>query len=103
MIFTSTKRRPVEVPESIQCNACGRSWSLKESPHFEAQEVEEFQVMGGYGNHQWGDLIQLRWHACQDCVAAWIEGFVVPPEAFEISPALGSKPRPIPFKFYGRD
>jgi hypothetical protein len=88
MIVEETKRRKVAVvvKRTVVCNCCGRGWQIEpwEDASWEAQEAEAFKVLGGYGNRRWGDLVELSWHACQDCLADWLVTFRVPPEAAEV-------------------
>lgn len=84
MIHTRTEAQEVAIPVSIQCNACGQRWSLDPEDAWETQEFVAITLDGGYGNRHWGDLTRIRFHACQDCVAAWIRGFAVEPEAWDI-------------------
>lgn len=96
MIETEVQTQEVRAPFAVTCNVCGGRWSLNTSDgkqFFEAQEVSEFSVEGGYGNRQWGDLVALRWHACQDCTAAWIGTFKIAPEVGRIS-LTGESPNP---------
>lgn len=66
-----------EVVVAFTCNVCGRRWTTEEA---EKDEIEGFGVYGGYYNNHWGDCTAMRWHACQDCVAAWVKTFAVEPE-----------------------